>query len=120
MPHPNLSPELNMMADYDEGFDINNLGLDEFIMVATENSEYMIRYMGGGFEIKGGRFPDYVPAIIHGSTFGGSCIKTQFIGLGMRLEFSYVTGELGECRDKAMWKTLITSTIREIAKGRDL
>ena len=58
--------------------------------VETENRAYKIQYQGLGQALISGHpvfCPEPVLVMIHGSTWGGSMIKTGYIGRGMRLEF---------------------------------
>jgi hypothetical protein len=58
------------------------------IVVQTHNSRYRIVMTGGTSAIvQGGRFfADPTPARIDGSGFGGSVLKTAWIGVGLKME----------------------------------
>ena len=58
------------------------------IVVQTHNSRYRIVITSGTSAIvQGGRFfPDPTPARIDGSGFGGSVLKTAWIGVGLKME----------------------------------
>jgi hypothetical protein len=58
------------------------------IVVQTHNSRYRIVMTGGTSAIvQGGKFfTDPTPARIDGSGFGGSVLKTAWIGLGLKME----------------------------------
>jgi hypothetical protein len=58
------------------------------IVVQTHNSRYHIVMTGGTSAIvQGGKFfPDPTPARIDGSGFGGSLLKTAWIGIGLKME----------------------------------
>ncbi len=61
------------------------------LLVRTDNSVYLITILkpharevlvqGGAF------FPERTRACLSGSSFGGSCLKLGWVGLGMHLEF---------------------------------
>jgi hypothetical protein len=58
------------------------------IVVQTHNSRYRIVLTGGTSAIvQGGKFfADPTPARIDGSGFGGSVLKTAWIGVGLKME----------------------------------
>ena len=58
------------------------------IVVQTHNSRYRIVMTGGTSAIvQGGRFfTEPTPARIDGSGFGGSVLKTAWIGIGLKME----------------------------------
>jgi hypothetical protein len=58
------------------------------IVVQTHNSRYRLLMTGGTSAIvQGGKFfPDPTPARIDGSGFGGSVLKTAWIGNGLKME----------------------------------
>lgn len=58
------------------------------LVVQTHNSRYRIVMTGGTSAIvQGGKFfPDPTPARIDGSGFGGSVLKTAWIGVGLKME----------------------------------
>jgi hypothetical protein len=58
------------------------------VVVQTHNSRYRIVITGGTSAIvQGGKFfPDPTPARIDGSGFGGSVLKTAWIGVGLKME----------------------------------
>ncbi len=60
--------------------------------VETQNRRYRLQYCGGGQALISGH-PEFCPepvlVRVHGSTWGGSMLKTRFVGRGMRLEFSH-------------------------------
>ena len=62
--------------------------------VTTQNRAYTILYKGWDQALISGHpvfCPEPIPVTIHGSTWGGSMIKTRYIGRGMRLEFGHPT-----------------------------
>ena len=58
------------------------------IVVQTHNSRYRIVMTGGtSAMVQGGKFfTDPTPARIDGSGFGGSVLKTAWIGVGLKME----------------------------------
>lgn len=72
----------------------------------TENTLYLLEHREDGFYISGNqRFcPTATKCNIHGSTWGGSMLKMQFIGRGMNCEFTL----------DGSTRTLTTTRIAEI------
>ena len=90
----------------------NGIGLidvDAFttLVVRTDNSVYRITILKPHARevlVQGGKFfPEHTRACLSGSTFGGSCLKMGWVGLGLHLEF-----HAGD-----QW--IITSHVRAIA-----
>ena len=81
------------------------------LFVRTENSVYQITVVQPQHRhvlVQGGRFfPQPTRASLSGSTFGGSCLKLAWVGIGFRMEFHYA----GE------W--IVTSRVRSIQVGRE-
>ena len=77
------------------------------LVVRTDNSVYRITILtphAGEVLVQGGKFfPERTRACLSGSTFGGSCLKMGWVGLGLHLEF-HAGGQ---------W--IITSHVRAIA-----
>ena len=77
------------------------------LLVQTDNSVYQITILqphrrevvvqGGAF------FPERTRACLSGSTFGGSCLKMGWVGIGLHMEF----------HAEDQW--IITSHVRSIA-----
>ena len=74
----------------------NGIGLidvDAFttLVVRTDNSVYRITILRPHARevlVQGGKFfPERTRACLSGSTFGGSCLKIGWVGLGLHLEF---------------------------------
>ena len=67
------------------------------LVVRTDNSVYRITIVGPYARevlVQGGKFfPERTRACLSGSTFGGSCLKLGWVGLGLHLEFH--AGALG-------------------------
>jgi hypothetical protein len=78
------------------------------IVVRTHNSRYRIVVTGGTSAIvQGGQFfPAPTPARIDGSGFGGSLLKTGWIGVGLRIEI-FADGQ-----------RIITSPVRDVTLER--
>ena len=77
------------------------------LVVRTDNSVYRITILRPHLRevlVQGGTFfPERTRACLNGSTFGGSCLKMGWVGLGLHLEF-HAGGQ---------W--IITSHVRAIA-----
>ncbi len=88
---------------------IELIDVDAFttLVVRTDNSVYRItifRPHAREVLVQGGKFfPERTHACLSGSTFGGSCLKMGWVGLGLHLEF-----HAGD-----QW--IITSHVRAIA-----
>jgi hypothetical protein len=84
--------------DRKSGFNISILEPGTKLVIETRNSFYDVEIIEGKFAtIFGGtrsngqtRFMRPVEMIIHGSTWGGSMLKVDWIGKDMRLEFHTV------------------------------
>jgi hypothetical protein len=91
--HPNLSDDINANIARSEilgGLKVSDIRLDQTIHVQTRNTLYKIKRDIDSLYIIG--HPEFCPVWtrcdIHGSTFGGSMIKLDWIGREMHLEFS--------------------------------
>ena len=131
LPHPNLSDDINaklIRSEIEGGIWLNMpdpsasvahkeatekgnvLAIGKMLLVQTKNTLYRIEKRGeDDFWISGSeRFcPTPIKANIHGSTFGGSMLKMEFVGRGMYLEFSIpgsqgiiTTSEIQEIREE--------------------
>jgi hypothetical protein len=90
-----------------EGVGLTDVEALTTLLVQTDNSVYQITILqphrrevvvqGGAF------FPDRTRACLSGSTFGGSCLKMGWVGIGLHLEFQV----------EDQW--IITSHVRSIA-----
>ena len=71
---------------------IGLIDVDAFttLVVRTDNSVYGITILqphAGEVVVQGGKFfPECTRACLNGSTFGGSCLKIGWVGLGLRME----------------------------------
>jgi len=94
-PHPNLSNEINsnvIQSEVEGGVHLRDLAPGAVLEVQTCQRWYTIVNQGDGEALISGH-PQYCPVPvlvkIHGSTWGGSMLKEQFIGRGMHLEFRH-------------------------------
>ena len=94
-PHANLSDEVNnniVQSEVEGGVHLRDLPPGTVLEVQTQNRAYTILYKGWDQALISGHpvfCPEPVPVTIHGSTWGGSMLKSRFIGRGMRLEFGH-------------------------------
>jgi len=101
-PHANLSDAVNrniVQSEVEGGVHLHDLSPGTVLEVRTRNRAYTILYKGWDQALISGHpvfCPQPVAVTIHGSTWGGSMIKSRFIGRGMRLEF--VRAELDPIR----------------------
>ena len=70
------------------GINVGKLKPNTKIVVQTLRNVYFLKTLdNGNVIIKGGKyFPQEVERVFHGSTWGGSMIKTDWIGYSMRME----------------------------------
>ena len=93
--HPNFSDEVNrniIQSEIEGGVLLRDLPLGAVLEVQTQNHVYRIVNDREGTAWISGHpvfCPDPVLVDIHGSTWGGSMIKEQYIGRGMHLEFGH-------------------------------
>lgn len=94
-PNPHLADTINhciVQSEIEGGVHLNDLPPGTLLEVQTQNRSYRIEYQGSGQALISGH-PVYCPrptlVNIHGSTWGGSMLKTRYIGRGMRLEFDH-------------------------------
>ncbi len=94
------------------GVDVRELLPLTRLRVRTHNSLYQLTVLSPGelrVLIQGGRFfAEPVEASLGGSSYGGSMLKTRWIGLGMRME---IYGEDGP---------VVTSPVRSVQAERRL
>jgi hypothetical protein len=94
-PHPNLADRVNgniVQSEVEGGVYLKNLLPGTVLRVETQNHAYTILYQGWDQAMISGHpvfCPDPVPVTIHGSTWGGSMLKSRYIGRGMHLEFGH-------------------------------
>jgi hypothetical protein len=94
-PHPHLGDEVNraiIQSEIEGGVYLKDLPVDGTLEIETQNHLYTLVNLGGGDAILSGH-PHYCPepvlVRIHGSSWGGSMLKTAYIGRGMHLEFRH-------------------------------
>ena len=93
------------------GVDLRALDPITRLLVRTENSLYRITVREPhrrAVWVQGGLFfPETTRACLSGSSFGGSCLKMGWVGIGLHMEF----------HDDGTW--IITSRVRSIAMETD-
>ncbi|SPF35150.1 conserved hypothetical protein [Candidatus Sulfotelmatobacter kueseliae] len=111
-PHPNLADEVNgriIQAEIEGGVFLNDLPPSTVLEIQTMHHRYTAVLLGGSEALLSGH-PEFCPTPVHvaiaGSTWGGSMLKLQYVGRGMRLEFRHpeyatpiVTSAIQEIRD---------------------
>ena len=94
-PHANLSDAINsriVESELEGGVHLRDVAPGTVLEVQTQNRAYTILYKGWDQALISGHpvfCPQPVPVTIHGSTWGGSMLKSHYIGRGMRLEFGH-------------------------------
>jgi hypothetical protein len=108
-PHRNLSDDVNrniVESEIEGGVHLSVLDEGSELEIQTENRAYILVYQGSGRAMLSGH-PEFCPepvlVLIYGSTWGGSMIRSEYIGRGMRLEFLHPE-----------YKILVTSRILDI------
>ncbi|HEY2017827.1 MAG TPA: hypothetical protein VGH38_30185 [Bryobacteraceae bacterium] len=108
-PSPHLSDSVNhniVQSEIEGGVHLRDMQPGTVLEIETENRAYTLRYQGLGQALISGHpvfCPEPVLVTIHGSTWGGSMIKSGYIGRGMRLEFGHPT-----------YLPITTSVIRQV------
>src|SRR5438445_2481872 len=106
---PHLADAVNrhiIQSEVEGGVHLGDVIPGTVFEIETENRAYTIRYQGLGQALISGHpvfCPEPVLVTIHGSTWGGSMIKSGYIGRGMRLEFGHPT-----------YMPITTSVIRQV------
>src|SRR4051794_9774093 len=110
---PHLSDVVNrriVQSEIEGGVHLGALPTGAVLEVETENRSYTIEYRGFNQALISGH-PVFCPrptlVTISGSTWGGSMIKSGFIGRGMRLEFRCPEAE-----------PITTSIVREVRSAQ--
>jgi hypothetical protein len=94
-PSPHFCDAVNssiVESEIEGGVHLRDVLPGTVLEVETENRAYTIRYEGSGRALISGHpvfCPEPTLVTIHGSTWGGSMIKADFIGRGMHLEFAH-------------------------------
>lgn len=109
IPHRNLSTAINRSivgSEIEGGVYLSDLAAGVELEVETQHTLYHLVMAGDGNALISGH-PTYCPTPVEvridGSSWGGSLLKSNFIGRGMRLEFRHPS-----------YKVVTTSTIRDI------
>lgn len=95
-----------VQSEVEGGVHLDDLPNGARLEVETENRSYWLVVLGSGRAHISGHpifCPEPVEVSIHGSSWGGSMLKTAFIGRGMHLEF-----------DHPEHRTITTSRIVEV------
>ncbi|MEA2680209.1 MAG: hypothetical protein QOK03_1931 [Candidatus Binataceae bacterium] len=107
--NPHFADSLNrnmIQSEIEGGVHLRDLPPRSMLSIETENRVYEVVVLGEETALISGH-PEFCPAPaevrINGSTWGGSMLKTRFLGRGMHLEFEH-----------PVHRTIITSRIREI------
>ncbi|HSR08507.1 MAG TPA: hypothetical protein VLM42_15250 [Bryobacteraceae bacterium] len=93
--HQNLSDHINgniIRSEIEGGVDLRQLPPKSMLRVETRNREYTIVMQRDCNALISGHpqfCPEPVLVRIHGSNWGGSMIKTAYLGRGMHLEFRH-------------------------------
>lgn len=94
-PHQNLSDEINraiIRSEIEGGVDLRHLPRQSTLEVATRNHRYVLVLEGDGEAWIAGH-PQYCPEPVlvqlAGSNWGGSMIKSHYLGRGMHMEFRH-------------------------------
>lgn len=103
----NLHPDILRNIDDSKkngGIWLDKLALGTQIEVQTRNTLYKIEVLlGGKFKIKGGTyFPRSAIGSIAGSTWGGSMLKQNWLGVDMHMELYHPSGDHGRITTTAV------------------
>lgn len=107
--HPNFSDEVNrniIESEIEGGVYLDDLPPSSVLSIQTNNRVYKIVVLDNDRALISGH-PEFCPqpeqVRINGSTWGGSMIRTKFVGRGMHLEFEH-----------PVYRTIITSRILDV------
>ncbi len=107
--NPCFSDTLNdniIRSEIEGGVYLRDLSPGSVLSIETRNHVYEMVFLGNGSALLSGH-PEFCPepteVQIQGSTWGGSMLKTMFLGRGMHLEF-----------DHPLYRKILTSRIVEI------
>ncbi len=107
--HQNLSLGIHgdlVQSQVEGGVCLDDLAPGVVLRVETANHVYRIVHHGNSKVLISGH-PEFCPSpvlvTLHGSNWGGSLLKSNFIGRGMRLEFRH-----------PLFQTVTTSPILEV------
>jgi hypothetical protein len=108
-PNPHFADAVNrniVQSEIEGGVHLRDLTPGSVVSIQTLNHVYKIEVVEEDTALISGhpRFcPDPIEVRIHGSTWGGSMLRTRYLGRGMHLEFEH-----------PVHKTIVTSRILEI------
>jgi hypothetical protein len=108
-PNPHFDDRVNrniIQSEIEGGVHMRDLTPGAVVSVQTLNHLYKVIVMGEDTALISGHpqfCPDPVEVRIHGSTWGGSMLRTRFLGRGMHMEFEH-----------PVHKTIVTSRILDI------
>ena len=107
--HPHFSDTVNrniIQSEIEGGVHLRDLPPGSVLFIQTKNRTYTLVILGEQTALISGH-PEFCPGPaevrINGSTWGGSMLKTKFLGRGMHLEFEH-----------PVYRTILTSQILEI------
>ena len=112
VPHPNLSDEINhniVQSEIEGGVYLRDLQPGAVLAIQTRNRSYRLVSLGEETALISGHpefCPEPVKVQVQGCTWGGSMLKTKFVGRGMHLEFIH-----------PVYRTVITSQIVDIQQA---
>jgi hypothetical protein len=93
--HHNLSDQINrniVRSEIEGGVFLKDLPGESTLEVATQNRRYTVVLLGDGQALISGH-PEFCPepvlVRISGSNWGGSMLKTQYLGRGMHMEYRH-------------------------------
>ena len=109
VPHPNLGDQVNrniVQSEIEGGVYLHQLSPGAVLAIQTQNRSYTLVSLGQESALISGHpefCPEPVEVQVQGCTWGGSMLKTKFVGRGMHLEFIH-----------PVYRTVITSEIVDI------
>jgi hypothetical protein len=94
-PNPHFSDAVNrniIQSEIEGGVYLRDLPPGSVLSIQTRSRVYVVVLLGDGAALISGH-PEFCPepteVQIQGSTWGGSMLKAQFVGRGMRLEYEH-------------------------------
>jgi hypothetical protein len=94
-PNPHFSDAVNsniIQSEIEGGICLSDMSPGSVLSIETRNRVYEMVILGDGAALLSGH-PEFCPepteVQIHGSTWGGSMIMTEYVGRGMHLEFEH-------------------------------
>jgi len=95
IPNPYLDDQVNrnlIASEIEGGVFLRDLPVEAKLEVQTENRSYTLVNQGDGEVLISGHpeiCPEPILVTIHGSNWGGSMLKADFLGRGMHMEFQH-------------------------------